>query len=475
MALRRRQKNRVKKTDVKSAPILKEASANNAEIHRTKIRVIGIGGGGGSIVSEIANRVKKVDFIVANTDVKSLKEAARKTKKFQFGLVSTSGLGTGMNPGLGEAAALEDKERIKKILTGQDLCIFVACLGGGTGSGSLPVFSKIAKSLGCLTYGIFTLPFEFEGEKKMEIALAALDKTKSNFHAFTILPNERIFKIIDKNTPLKKALSEINKRLGDNLEGLIEMIYLPGLINIDFADLKTVLSGSSGKLAYLNAIEIESGKIEEAVEKVISTPLYPHTIKGARGILYNIGGSRDLQLSEVANISEIIHKSVNKSAKIIFGISQDNKFKNGVRVSILATGCSLRVLSGKNNKEPVKNNMTKKKDRKPKVISSAADEQSPVVAKKPVKPISNNKMQNRKQKPKQQKRKIKPKRARKHQAKNHKQEKLISIPIQKDEAKVEVRRTALEVKKIVQEQEKEILERESAWETPAIFRKRAVS
>jgi len=307
-------------------------------VHKTKIRVIGIGGGGSTIVSEITSRVKKADFYVANTDVQALKESSKVAKRFQFGQNLTRGLGTGMNVELGETAALEEKEKIERILEGQDLCIIIACLGGGTSSGATPVFANISKKLGNITYGIFTLPFEFEGTKKMEAALEALEKIKPNLNVYTIVPNERIFQIVDKNTPLREALSAINKNLADNLEGLIEMVYLPGLINIDFADLRTVLSGR-GRLTYLNNTEIEEIAKEEVEKKLIYSPLYPYTVKGAKGVLYNITSGKSIQLSEVSRISHIISESVNKKAKIIFGINQNQKYQNKIRITLLATGC----------------------------------------------------------------------------------------------------------------------------------------
>jgi len=330
-------------------------------VHKTKIKVVGIGGGGGSIISEIVSRIKKADFVVANTDSRALK-SVKKAKRFQFGESLTRGLGTGMNVELGEMAAQAEKEKVKNLFKERDLCIIIACLGGGTGSGGTPIFANISKSSGCLTYGIFTLPFEFEGEKKMEIAKESLEKIKSNLNAYSVIPNERIFQIIDKNTPLKDALSAINKRLGENLEGLIEMIYLPGLINIDFADLKTILAGR-GRLTYLNTVEIGEFSKEEAAKKVISTPLYPYNIKGARGVLYNIVGGRTLQLSEVSQISKIISDSVNKNAKIIFGVSQNQKYQNKVKITLLATGCGTKGILLK----PVKETKPKKpKPKKPK-------------------------------------------------------------------------------------------------------------
>jgi len=321
-----------------SFPLRGKPSFLEGSVHKTKIRIIGIGGGGSSIVSEIAQRIasfgkKKISFVVANTDLQALKKTSLKALRLRFGQEITFGLGTGMNPELGKIAAQKEKEKITKILEGQDLLILVACLGGGVGSGATPFFAKISKRLGSLTYGIFTLPFKFEGEKKMEIAKDSLRKLRPHLNSMTIIPNERIFKIIDKKTPLTNALSMINKNLAKSLEGLIEMIYQPGLINIDFADLKTILE-EKGKVTYLNTIEVEGpNRVQEAVKKLISNPLYPYTISGARGILFNISGESNLKLSEVNQISRAIWELVRGEAKIIFGISESKKQKDKIKIN----------------------------------------------------------------------------------------------------------------------------------------------
>ena len=445
-------------------------------VHRTKIRVIGIGGGGGTIVSEIISRVKKADFYVANTDAQALRELSRIAKRFQFGQNLTKGLGTGMNVELGEQAAQEEKDKIEKILEGQDLVIIIACLGGGTSSGAAPVFARISKNLGNITYGIFTLPFEFEGEKKMEAALESLEKIKSNVNVYTVIPNERIFQVVDKNTPLKDALSAINKNLAENLEGLIEMIYMPGLINIDFADLKTVLSGK-GRLVYLNTIETEDPNKEEIIKKLISNPLYPYTIKGAKGILYDISSDKNIQLSEVSQISNVISNLVNKNAKIIFGISQNQKYQDRIKVTLLASGCSakeflekmknvkksltsvvevLKRTKIKKIKKKVEKILEKKtvpvpeKEEKPKKKTTKVSKPKPVLKKpepKPVKKPSPKPSETAEKVPMRQKPKIN--------------------LVQDDR----VRKNALQVRREVEEEEKEILEREKVWEIPAILRR----
>jgi len=419
-------------------------------IHKTKIRIIGIGGGGSSIVSEITQRIassgkKKISFVVANTDLQALKKTSFKALRFRFGQEITFGLGTGMNPELGKIAAQKEKEKITKILEGQDLLILVACLGGGVGSGATPVFAKISKNLGSLTYGIFTLPFKFEGEKKMEIAKNSLRKLRPYLNTMTIIPNERIFKIIDKKTPLTNALSIINKSLAKSLEGLIEMIYQPGLINIDFADLKTILE-EKGKIAYLNTIEVEGpNRVQEAVKKLISNPLYPYTISGARGILFNISGESNLKLSEVNQISRTIWELVEGEAKIIFGISESKKQKDKIKITLLATGCKSKT------------SLFRKRSGRKKIIRKKEKIKTEKIGKKI----------------KIKKTKIKIKAKTPPLTEQNLEAKSPSTTGKVGEGtSPKIRRNALQVRKALKEEEENLLAQEKIWETPAFLRKK---
>jgi len=428
-------KKKKKKTVVKS---------NGDKIKRIKIRVIGIGGGGGSIVSEIAQRVKGASFFVANSDSRALSGLSRKVGKFYFGEALTGGLGTGMNPELGAEAAQSEKERLQKVLQDQELVILIACLGGGLGSGAAPVFAKISKKLGNLTYGIFTFPFKFEGAKKMEIAKNSLDEIKKNVNAFSVIPNERIFRIIDKSTPLKKALSAINKNLSESLQSLIEIIYRPGLINIDFADLKTIFEGR-GKLTYLNSIEVGKEEEPEVIEKVIHSPLYPYSINGAKGVLINISGQKDLSLDRVSQISKFISSKVYRGAKIIFGISKAQKISK-TKITILATGCTKKVFPEKSPKARPK----KPAPSKP-------------VAPPPPKP----KTKPRKKKKSSQRIKVK-----RVLSKKKAVLKASLAPAKIRRTSPKIRKNALQVKKEIEQEEAEIVSREKFWETPAFLRKR---
>jgi cell division protein FtsZ len=340
-------------------------------LREIKVRVIGVGGGGGSIISGVSLNMTKVSFSAVNTDVHALDEVSKKKKikSVVFGKNLTGGLGTGMDTKLGKEAAIQDIEEVKKLFKDQDIVIFVSSLGGGTGSGGTPVFAKAAKEMGCLVYGVLTLPFSFEGEKKTKIAKDAIKELSPFMHALTVLPNEKIFEVVDKSTPLKSALMMMNKSLADSLEGLVETIYETGLINIDFADVKTVLENRRGerKLTYLNTVEgtIEEGA-EEIVKRAVLNPLYPYSVDKATGILFNITGGKDIGLTDISAISESIAKHTEDDAKIIIGIMQKAKYKDKVRVALLATGCETDFLKKELNDSEAKKEEKPKKTKKKK-------------------------------------------------------------------------------------------------------------
>lgn len=441
-------------------------SAFEEPIKKTKIRVIGIGGGGGTIVSEIAARIQKASFAVANTDTQALKTIGNKVIRFPFGQNLTQGLGTGMNAVLGQEAALQEKEKIEKLLDGHDLTIFVVALGGGTGSGAAPVFAKIARSLGNLTYGIFTLPFKFEGEKKMEIALDSLKKIRPHLNAFSIIPNERVFQVIDKNTPLKEALSAVNKILTDSLEGLIETIYEPGLINIDFADFKTILEGQ-GRLSYLNTLSAarDENSRHDLINKVISSPLYPYGIKGAKSVLFDIAGEKDLELSEVSRISKTISDLVSRDAKIIFGISQGKKNAGFLRITLLATGCQIKNFQPEAEKPKIKII---------KIIKKEEPKQEAALPKKIEVPVTGKKTQEQGARKKTQKSVKKQKKI------IFQKEKTAKIAGPEKEREIEdafelqerVRKNAVQLKSEIEAEERDIEAKEQIWDVPAFLRQK---
>ncbi len=472
---------------IKKPPLkitLQTPGSESEKVKKTKIRVIGIGGGGGNIVSEIASRMEKASFVVANTDIQALKTSSRRVIRFSFGQTFTHGLGTGMNPELGLEAAQNEKDKIKKLLEGQDLCILVSCLGGGTGSGATPVFAKISKNLGNLTYGIFTLPFKFEGEKKMEIAKESLKRIKGHLNAITLIPNERVFQIIDKTIPLKQAFSVINKSLAESLGGLIETIYEPGLINIDFADLRTILEGR-GRLTYLNTVEVQRKKdsTKDLMAKVLNSPLYPYTIRGAKGVLFNITGEKKLSLAEVTQISKTISELVNPEAKIIFGISESQKYSDIIKTTLLATGCGMKIFSSKTKKKKTKKirNLKVKPILKKKTIKKTKISQPKSISKPKTKkrPLRTRRNKPPKSKPLHQKFGVKGK-PRKREIKVIKEPKVKTPTGPEVEEKVvtsnfsgeKIRKNALQIKKETEEAEREMLEKEKFWETPTFLRQK---
>jgi len=329
---------------------------------RTRIKVIGIGGGGSSIVNALVSKIKGIDFIVANTDTQALKMARRKAKRFSFGHSITHGLGTGMDPKLGEESAESDRDKIKRLLEGTDLCFLVSCLGGGTGGGASPVFVETAKDLGILTIGIFTLPFDFEGKARREIAEKSLKNLlKENIDAVAIILNQSIFQIINKETYFREALRMINRNIYESLQGVLEMVSLPGLINVDFADLKTILE-RQGELVYLQTKEAGGkDRAEEVVKEILSNPLYDYTAEGATGFLFNITGGKNLNMQEVEQIGRKLTHSIGPRAEVIFGVRQEEKYKGKIKVTLVACGCQKKkeengkgLEGGKKSKETPK-------------------------------------------------------------------------------------------------------------------------
>jgi cell division protein FtsZ len=335
--------------------IVAPETPDDFKFKKARIKVIGIGDGGGQIVAELAKELKKVDFMVANTDWRGQKRFPRNVKFFPFGEKQTQGVGSGMDPELGRQAALSEKEKITKLFKGADLCFLVACLGGGTSSGAAPVFARIAQQAGVLTLGIFTLPFKFEGEKKIIIAKEALERMKPNLNASLVFPNEKIFQSLDKNISFNEGFSAINKVLSRGLQGLIGIIFQPGLINIDFADLKTILEGR-GKAAFLASAEFARGaKLEEIRKRIFQNAFLSYNFRQAKAVLFNIVSDNGLSLNETSEISQQVFNAVHPEAKIIFGVSFDKKLIGKIKVVLLAIGGrekGLNKISDKKLKKP---------------------------------------------------------------------------------------------------------------------------
>jgi cell division protein FtsZ len=303
---------------------------------KAKIKVIGLGGGGSSIVSEIGKSLNKATFLTADTDIRSARKKGA-IKKVIFGHSLTHGLGTGANAELGRQAAEQEKEKIASFFQDQDIVILIASLGGGFGSGAAQVFADAARDFNGITFGIFTLPFKFEGKNKHAAAAKALRGLRRSLNVSLTISNEKIFKIIDSNVSISEAFSMVNKKLIDLLDSLIDLIYNPGIINIDFADLRAILK-SKGNTAFLNTAEAAGkNRADQVIEKILHNPLYQTSPFKTEKILFNIAGGENVSLIEVDKISRAI-SDAHADAKIIFGISKNSKLKNKIKTTLLMTG-----------------------------------------------------------------------------------------------------------------------------------------
>ncbi len=305
---------------------------------KPRISVIGVGGGGGNAVNNmIAKKLEGVDFIVANTDSQALAHSAA-SRKIQLGLEITQGLGAGARPEIGKMAAEEAKEEIAKELEGANMVFITAGMGGGTGSGAAPVVAKIAKEMGILTVGVVTKPFDFEGKKRMENAEEALKRFTEEVDSIIVIPNQNLFRIADKNTTLPEAFIMADNVLYSGVRSITDLMMMPGLINLDFADIKSIME-DKGKAIMGTGEADGDDRARVAAEHALSNPLLDDcSMKGAKGVLINITGGSDITLMEIAEASNIIKEEVDDDANIIFGSSLDDTLEGKMRVSIVVTG-----------------------------------------------------------------------------------------------------------------------------------------
>ena len=302
-----------------------------------KIKVIGIGGGGGNAVNRmVESGLKGVDFIVANTDVQALNKSLAPIK-LQIGSELTDGLGAGANPEVGREAALESKAAIEDALKGADM-VFVTCgMGGGTGTGAAPVVAEIAQDLGALTVGIVTKPFSFEGKKRMEQAVNGLDELKKHVDTLIVIPNDRLRELIDKSTPMLAAFREVDNVLHRGVQSISDLIAVAGLVNLDFADVKTVMKDRGNALI---GIGVGSGedRAVEAAKQAVSSPLLETSIDGATDAIINVTGGSSLTLFEVEEAAEVIRSAANTDINTIFGAVINENLNDEVIVTVIATG-----------------------------------------------------------------------------------------------------------------------------------------
>jgi len=317
---------------IKNNPPVKSVVLSPRKI---KIRVVGLGGGGAAIVSEMAGILKGVSFIAADTDIKTFRRVRRDVKPFHFGEKITNGFGTGLNPDLAQKAAIEEKEKISRLFKDCDLVILVGCLGGGVASGAGPIFAEVASEQKAITIGIFTLPFSFEGDKKIRLAKKALASLTEKLSGVIAVPNERIFLLVDKKTALKKSFSLVNQTFAFWINDLLQVIAKPGLINIDFADLKAILEKRGKRLFFGQAVAQGPLRAEEVAKNIFQSPFFDGPPKNVKKILFNITGGSDLGIKEVETVSNAI-ANLNPKAKIIFGITESPSCKGKIRIILLA-------------------------------------------------------------------------------------------------------------------------------------------
>ena len=339
------------------------------------IKVIGVGGGGNNAVNRMVNAgITSAEFVAVNTDKQALL-MSRAKHRIQIGEKLTRGLGAGADPDIGFKAAEESREMLRDILEGTDLVFITAGMGGGTGTGAAPVIAGIAKEMGILTIAVVTKPFSFEGKRRMENAEHGVKDLKSCVDTLVVIPNEKLLKIVPKGTPIVEAFRTADDVLRQGIQGISDLIVTPSLINLDFADVKTIMKNKG--LAHMG---LGRGKGEnrtiEAVRQAVSSPLLETTIEGATGIILNIKGGLDLTLEEVYNSAELVKEVVDPSCNIIFGSGIDENMQDEVEITVIATGFTGQSVADDMKKEVIRsvsNNLTEEENENHEEQSSLFD------------------------------------------------------------------------------------------------------
>ncbi|ADY55015.1 cell division protein FtsZ [Syntrophobotulus glycolicus DSM 8271] len=326
-----------------------------------RIKVIGVGGGGNNAVNRmISADLKGVEFIGINTDAQAL-QMSRAAEKIQIGNKLTKGLGAGANPEIGQNAAIESKDDLAQVLMGADMVFVAAGMGGGTGTGAAPIVAEIARSVGALTVGVVTRPFSFEGRKRALQAERGILELKDKVDTLITIPNDRLLQVVDKHTTIQEAFKIADDILLHGVQGISNLITIPGLINLDFADVKTIMSDTGSALMGIG-VSTGDNRAVEAARRAISSPLLETSIEGAKGVLLNITGGSNMTLLEVNEASEVVGEAADQEANIIFGAVIDESLKDDVRVTVIATGFDQRSTpqhKGTTNSDPIgqKNNI----------------------------------------------------------------------------------------------------------------------
>jgi cell division protein FtsZ len=319
----------------KDKPLRVQAVADSTP---ARIKVIGVGGGGGNAVNRMIDaQLRGIEFIAANTDLQALAKC-RAPIKLQIGHMLTKGLGAGADPEQGRKAALEDTDRILEVLEGADMVFLTAGLGGGTGTGAVPVIASLAAEIGALTVAVVTKPFGFEGRRRLQYAERGVEELRSAVDTLITIPNERLLNFVERGTPLFEAFRIADDVLRQAVQGISDLITIPGEVNVDFADVRTIMTGMGMALMGTGIAKGEHRALE-AAQRAISSPLLEETsIQGARGVLINISGGHDLTLHEVAEAARIISDSVDPDANIISGMVIDPALEDAMKVTVIATG-----------------------------------------------------------------------------------------------------------------------------------------
>ncbi len=322
-----------------------------------RIKVVGVGGGGGNAVNHMIDaHIEGIDFLVANTDAQALRRSLAPVK-LQLGSRLTKGLGAGANPEVGRDAALEDTEKILEALEGADMVFVTVGMGGGTGTGAAPIIASLAAELGALTVAVVTKPFPFEGRRRMQQAELGLQELRSVVDTLITIPNERLKQTVDRNMTLSDSFRMADDVLRQAVQGISDLITVPGFINVDFADVKAIMRGM-GIALMGTGHSVGDNRAQEATQRAISSPLLEEaTIEGAKGVLVNITGGSDLTLFEVDEAMHIIHDAADPDANIIFGTVTDERLQNEMKITVIATGFDKAQATENLHSFPVRQNM----------------------------------------------------------------------------------------------------------------------
>jgi cell division protein FtsZ len=320
------------------APRLHRAATGTAGSYLAKIQVVGVGGAGLNAVNRMIDAgINQVEFLAVNTDLQQLQMSDAETK-IHIGRDLTKGLGSGSEPAIGRQAAEEAYDQIKQALRGADMVFVTAGEGGGTGTGAAPVVARIARELGALTVGIVTLPFKFEGTRRKRQAMAGIDELRTVSDTTIVIPNERLLEVLDRGTSMLDAFKIADDVLRQGVQGICDLITLPGLINLDFADVRTIMEGSGTALMGIGFSSAGENRAKEAAERALRSPLIDMELRGAKGILLSIAGGDDLGMLEVNEAAEVIRQTATEDTQIIFGATIDERLTGQVWVTVVATG-----------------------------------------------------------------------------------------------------------------------------------------